>query len=392
MGTLCGSAALSLILVRAVAGFDVMPAQPRPADAASADAAAAPAPANEACAAPGELQKGPATLPPHWSKNQCPNEIPDGATYYVIARGDTLWDIAKRFLNNPYLWPQIWNANRCITDAHWIYPCDALIIPDVAVVTDRAGEGAGVGVGDELPAEAEPTAPMAEALVPAIEETALQCAPYIVDDREDESLYLVGAETGAVKHAFADRDVMYLNKGSNSGVRAGDVYAIRHVAYTVKHPENNNTIGHKIETNGWGRVILVQENSATLVIEQACLDIHVGDYLAPFERLPVPLIARHAPPDRTTPSSGKIVGTVVDIENDSMIAGDRQLLSINLGTANGVAPGNLLTIYKVMYPSVPTPRNVLGEVVVVSARERTSTARVLSSNDAIMPGDRAELR
>jgi hypothetical protein len=247
-------------------------------------------------------------------------------------------------------------------------------------------------VGDELPAEAEPTAPLADALVPAIEETALQCAPYIVDDREDESLYIVGSEQGAAKNAFADRDVLYLNKGSNSGVRAGDVYAIRHVAYTVKHPESNNTIGHKIETTGWGRVILVQENSATLVVEQACIDIHVGDYLAPFERLPVPLIARHNPPDRTTPSSGKIVGTVVDIEHDSMIAGDRQLLAINLGTANGVAPGNLLTVYKVMYPSVPTPRNVLGEVVIVTARERTSTARVLSSNDAIMPGDRAELR
>jgi hypothetical protein len=45
-----------------------------------------------------------------------------------------------------------------------------------------------------------------------------------------------------------------------------------------------------------------------------------------------------------------------------------------------------------MYPSVPTPRNVLGEIVIVAARERTATARVLSSNDAIMPGDRAELR
>jgi len=389
MGTLCGSAALSLILVQSGSAGDVMPAQP---GAKPAAAGAEAAPAADACTAGGELQKGPATLPPHWSKNQCPREIPDGATYYVIARGDTLWDIAKRFLNNPYLWPQIWNANRCITDAHWIYPCDALVIPDVAVVTDRAGEGAGVGMGDELPAEAEPSGAAADALIPAIEETALQCAPYVVDDREDESLYIVGSEQGATKNAFGDRDVLYLNKGSNSGVRAGDMYAIRHFAYTVKHPESNNSIGQKIETTGWGRVILVEESSATLVIEQACTDVHIGDYLAPFERLPVPLIAKHAPPDRTTPSSGKIVGAVVDIENDSMIAGERQLLAINLGTANGIAPGALLTVYKVMYPSVPTPRNVIGELVVVAVRERTATARVLYSNDAIMPGDRAELR
>jgi hypothetical protein len=82
----------------------------------------------------------------------------------------------------------------------------------------------------------------------------------------------------------------------------------------------------------------------------------------------------------------------VDIEHDSMIAGDRQLVTVNLGTANGIAPGNLFTVYKVMYPSVPTPRNVIGELVVVSVRERTATARVLYSRDAIMSGDRAELR
>jgi hypothetical protein len=45
-----------------------------------------------------------------------------------------------------------------------------------------------------------------------------------------------------------------------------------------------------------------------------------------------------------------------------------------------------------MYPSVPTPRNVIGELVVVAVRERTATARVLYSRDAIMAGDRIELR
>ena len=55
---------------------------------------------------------------------------------------------------------------------------------------------------------------------------------------------------------------------------------------------------------------------------------------------------------------------------------------MNLGTANGIAPGNLFVVYKIMYPSVPTPRNVIGELVVVAVRERTSTARVLYSRDA----------
>ncbi len=160
----------------------------------------------------------------------------------------------------------------------------------------------------------------------------------------------------------------------------------------MKHPETNRTIGTKIETTGRARVILVQENTATVTIEQACMDIHVGDYLKPYEKLPIPLIARHTPPDRLTPATGRITGTVVDIAEDAMIAGERQLVTLNIGTANGIAPGNLFSVYKIMYPSVPTPRNVIGELVVVTVRERTSTARVLYSRDAIMNGDKAELR
>ena len=68
------------------------------------------------------LKTGPATIAPHWSKNSYPTSVPEGAIYYVVERGDTLWDIAQRFLANPYLWPQIWDQNRYVTDAHWIYP------------------------------------------------------------------------------------------------------------------------------------------------------------------------------------------------------------------------------------------------------------------------------
>jgi hypothetical protein len=390
MGILCGVAALSLVLGASGARADAPVPAKRPRPAAPAGAAPADQPAVE-----GGLLKGPATLPPHWSRNHCPDTVPDGALYYVVVKGDTLWDIARRFLGNPYLWPQIWDRNRCITDAHWIYPGDVLIIPDVNVVAPGAG-GTGVGT-EETPESAGarplgPGGPTGPALIPSIEETALQCAPYVVDGREDESLKLVGSEDGATKVAFGDRDVLYLNKGTNAGVKAGDVYTLHHATYTVKHPETARSIGLKIETTGWVRVILVQENAATVVVEQACMDIHLGDYLKTFERVQVPLVTEHPRPTRLTPPSGKVVGTVVDMQDDATIAGDRQLLTLNLGTANGITPGSLFVLYKVMYPSVPTPRIVLGEAVAVAVRERTATVRIMNSNDAVMPGDKAELQ
>ena len=68
------------------------------------------------------------------------------------------------------------------------------------------------------------------------------------------------------------------------------------------------------------------------------------------------------------------------------------LVTLNLGTTNGITPGSLFVLYKVLYPSVPSPRVVLGEAVAVAVRDRTTTVRILNSNDAIMNGDKAELQ
>jgi hypothetical protein len=351
--------------------------------------------------APTGLQSGPATVAPHWTKNtDFPTSIPEGATFYIVVRGDTLWDLAGRFLDNPYLWPQIWDANRYIADAHWIYPGDPIVLPDLAVIAEGAGEelalGGPEGVGEEFGAaemgEGEAGAGAAAALRPVTEEISLQCAMYVVREQEDESLYILGSEQGGNKLALAERDIVYLNKGSNAGVKAGDLYSIHHAAYTVRHPKSGARIGTKVETLGWVKVILVQEDTATAVVEESCLDIHAADYLKPFERVNVPMVVRRTPADRMTPPTGKIDRFIVALQDDATVGGEGQFVIIDAGTDDGVAPGNVFTVYRIMYPSVPTPRNVVGEATVVATRDSTATAKITYSREEIMVGDQVELR
>jgi nucleoid-associated protein YgaU len=341
---------------------------------------------------------------------------PDPATYgpsaktYTIKHGDTLWALAQQFYNNAYLWPQLWESNTWITDAHWIYPGDVLLVEGEA-----AQAASGTSSADTTPAvgSATPTAPATSneqviagggavataAPVPLGTEADVYCFGYIGDPNEPmpnrvgsyedvESFY----EVGAMKQEIggSSSDLVYLDGGTATGLVAGETYLVVEPGDMVTHPETGQTIGRQWEYRGQIRVLCADDHFARGIVTESCMDIHIGARLKPLPQIPIPLARIPDVPAFCDPASGKAQGYIVNAEGGwggALASGI--LIEINLGHDDAVQPGDFLTVWR-NSPQPGQPRQVIGEVGVLTTEAHTATARIVGTRYHMTIGDHVE--
>ena len=349
----------------------------------------------------------------HWTAWN-PPQPPAGSQVHVIERGDTLWDLAARFHGDPYLWPQIWERNQYILDAHWIYPGDPLVLgPEVAPV-DTLAEG-----GGEEPLPEDEGTPDGNVLtseqaagdpVPLGGESDIYCAGFIGDLDEKFEHTIIGSEyeaispdldllpsygfrgkygrPGTAKYNLSTGDIVYLDGGRARGMSPGTLFTVIEPQRQVVHPITRQVVGRFYHYLGRIRVLSVQEETAIGEIVHSCDPILVGQQLRTFQPEPVPLgrLGALRPINYPEPEEDLRDNPVILFTQDNLVSiAEDHVVYIDRGEDAEVTPGDMYTIYRKNREGLPPV--VIGELAVLAVHKSSSLAKVIESRYAVFVGD-----
>jgi hypothetical protein len=137
-----------------------------------------------------------------------------------------------------------------------------------------------------------------------------------------------------------------------------------------------------LRVTGFITVTAINEWNALANVDFACDAVEVGDYLEPFVETDLPTTAAASLyPDFSDR------GRVLFASDNRTLVGHGDMVSIDRGTAQGVAVGARFAVYRDKHNPNGSPLIYIGDVVVMSTNENTSKVMVIKANDGIVSGD-----
>ena len=327
---------------------------------------------------------------------ETPTENSPAYRTYEVKKGDTLWGISKKFIEDPYYWPDLWANNPEIQNPHFISPGQKLRI--------YAGPIVVVGV------EAEKSAPAPEKEVETPE--VVSSPPVPVPDEPavaaEESInimvpagvsFIGENEQGAggtifdfpdARHFAGSGDTVFVRIPAEASVAVGDRLQIIKSQGDIIHPVSKKRLGFQVDQVGTLEITALGQDLHTAIIRKSFREVERGSWLALRRAVREQIVLRRA----TSAMSGMIIATASNRE----LLGPSEVLFIDLGESNGLRVGNLLTLTrprqatdlalsKKKKDALVYPEELIGYALVVETNAESASAVILKSLGPALVGD-----
>ena len=320
---------------------------------------------------------------------------------YVVQRGDTLWGIATKFLNDQWRWPEIWRLNQeQIRNPHVLSPGDVLVLdrsvspPQLRLGRSSDGRGGGGSSDSVKVAPSVYAVSLAAGGIPAIPPRSIEpflTEPLIVEEGGlDRAPRVIATEENRVN--IGTGSIAYVTGLAES---ESPVWQVYRTGRPLVDPDSRKTLGFEAVFLGTARVTRNGE-PATVQILNSKKEISAGDRLVPAPTPIVPLYVPHAP---NFDIQGRIIGLYDALATS--VGGRDSIISINKGHRDGLEHGHVLAVYRnvLVYdqrnnlrsrdasPSIQLPPERYGLVFIFRTFDSVSYALVMESSRPIQPGD-----
>lgn len=316
---------------------------------------------------------------------------------YTVVKGDTLWDIAARFLKNPWQWPEIWKLNERIKNPHLIYPGDVIALryvngkPELTLLRNEKLGTTPVSPGPATDVPARPTVKLSprihteplEKAIPTIQPNAIApflTQPLVVSEHELQKAGYV--TTGLDDRIALGNTSEFYARGLTDTTQ--EFYQVFRRGKPILNPNNpEDILGYEAVYLGDAKR-LQSGDPAKLVVTRVKQEIIPGDRLIASTRKPA--LPYYYPRPPKTKVEGKVLSALSDIATVEL--GTHSIITINLGAREGVEEGNVLRVlYHVGSHKDPVtrepyklPDEEAALIMVFRVFERLSYALVMNAN------------
>ncbi|MGQ9465100.1 MAG: LysM peptidoglycan-binding domain-containing protein [bacterium] len=275
-------------------------------------------------------------------------------TTHTVKPGDTLWDIAGFYYQNPFLWPYIWRANLTqIEDPHWIYPDQVFVIPpspeESLGMVPTPAETMVVSPPETIPevytyVPPTPTPKKTAEVVSVVKpeehiftEDIIHRAGFILT--EDLPLWatITGTEPADEKNISAYKTI-YIDRAHD--VKVGDILTIYRPGKSITHPKTGEFLGKDIIVLGRAEVEDVGEQGSRCKVIDSYDVITKGDLVTPYE-------PQLAPENvKLLPATKELEGYVVEVKSKDNLTPPHIFVYLDQGENSGVAVGDIFDVYQ----------------------------------------------